>query len=240
MGLLEELRKMYRGAVVDLAKVGSPVALWHFVWNGILNEWMKWFGHSDRLWNFMYSNLNYVKKMEDPSQQQRYLELGDLMKKVARPNPAVLDVGCGIANALQIWREHIKSYEGIDIAKAAIEAARSAFLPDGSVHPFKFEATSFQDYVSETTFDVIVFNESLYYVKSVDGALDMALKAWRLLPRGGVLLISMSETHHAQKIWDALDQSLLQEPEIQRMSQRAVAKEGNTWTVTAYVKKAAK
>merc|ERR1712060_230633 len=94
----------------------------------------------------------------------------------------------------------------------------------------RFVCSSMQDYDSEgRTFDIVIFNESLYYVASVAEAVGMATKAASLLRPGGHLIISMSKTHHAQKIWDAL-LDVLPAP---KCKSQAKAAEGNTWQVAA-------
>lgn len=223
-----ELRKIIVGAIADFEKVKSPKGIIDFALNGLGNEYMKWFGHSDRVWDFMYKNCNYVEKMQDKSQQARYLRIKNLISELAPPSSAVLDVGCGTANGFAIWREAgIGSFEGIDIAKSAIVSARHSYA---DVPSARFTCTSMQEYDSEgRKFDVVIFNESLYYIASVAEAVAMATKAASLLKPRGHLVISMSETHHAQKIWDALLQ-VLPPP---RLKSQARAPEGNTWQVEA-------
>uniref|UniRef100_A0A7S1R8D8 Methyltransferase domain-containing protein n=1 Tax=Alexandrium catenella TaxID=2925 RepID=A0A7S1R8D8_ALECA len=231
--LLEEVKKVIKGAKADFAKVMSPLALLHFILNGFFNEYQKWFGHKTWIWNFMYWACDYRKKMLDPSQQARYLRIKELLEQHCPKKAAVLDVGCGTANGLSIWREAgLGSFEGIDIAAAAIEEARETYggKPD---LPARFEAVSMQAYDSGgRTFDAVIFNESLYYVSSEQDAVEMAKKALTLLKEGGHLIISMSETHHAEKIWAALD--FLPPPKSRG---RAEAVEGNTWQVAAFEKK---
>lgn len=224
-----EVRKVVVGAIADFEKVKSPKDVIDFVLNGIGNEFQKWFGHRDWIWDFMYKYCRYEGKMLDKSQQARYIRIKELIVElVPGGNAAVLDVGCGTCNGLSIWREAgLSSFEGIDIASSAILAARAVHA---DVPNSRFTCTSMQDYDSEgRSFDIVVFNESLYYVASVAEAVGMATKAATLLKPGGHLVISMSETHHSEKIWSALAEVL---PAPKSKSQ-AKAVEGNTWQVAA-------
>jgi 2-polyprenyl-3-methyl-5-hydroxy-6-metoxy-1,4-benzoquinol methylase len=227
--LRRELRKLVVGAVADFAKVSGPKDVLDFILNGLGNEFQKWFGHRDWIWDFMYRDCHYEGKMLDKSQQARYMRIKDLITELGPGgNAALLDVGCGTCNGLSIWREAgLGSFEGIDIANSAILAARAAHA---DVPNARFTTTSMQDYDSEgRSFDIIVFNESLYYVPNVATAVGMATKAATLLKPGGHLIISMSETHHSEKIWAALAEVL---PAPKSKSQ-AKALEGNTWQVAA-------
>lgn len=228
-----EVRKLLTGAVADFEKVKNPKDAIDFVLNGIGNEYQKWFGHKVWIWDFMYRYCQYEGKMLDKSQQNRYHRIKDLIIEVTLQGskPAVLDVGCGTCNGLPIWMEAgLGSFEGIDIASSAISAARAKYADAPNV---RFTTTSMQDYNSDgRTFDVIVFNESLYYVPMVTMAVDMAQKAAVLLKPGGHLIISMSETHHAEKIWEGLKE-VLPEP---RVKSHVKALEGNTWQVAAFAR----
>jgi len=232
-GFIGEVKKIIKGAKADFAKVMSPMALLHFILNGFFNEYQKWFGHKTWIWDFMYWACDYRQKMLDPSQQARYLRIKQLLEEHCPKKASVLDVGCGTANGLSIWREAgLSSFEGIDVAASAIEEARATYGSSKDMST-RFEAVSMQDFNNDgRTYDAVIFNESLYYVATVQDSVDMVKKAMSLLKEGGHLIISMSETHHAEKIWEALD--FLPPP---KSKGRAEAKEGNTWQVAAFEKK---
>jgi len=113
-------------------------------------------------------------------------------------------------------------YTGIDLSRSAIEVAQKNFEAMGDLcafevvsmqeyspkgHPVKGNSVNAEpafSYHDEPTsfYDIVLFNESLYYIKNVGEAGQMVLKAWRLLKNGGTLIISMSNTFHSNKIWD--------------------------------------
>mmetsp|Transcript_25344 Transcript_25344/g.78920 ORF Transcript_25344/g.78920 Transcript_25344/m.78920 type:complete len:240 (+) Transcript_25344:74-793(+) len=231
--MAEEVRAFLRAVKADMARVNSPLAWMHLALNGAFNEYQKWFGRIDWVWDFMYRACDYEQKMLDPSQQARYVRIGELIEQLCPERAAVLDVGCGTAHGLSVWRGlGLGSFEGIDVAEAAIEGARAAHGGDSPDLPVRFETVSMQSYDSQgRQFDVVIFNESLYYVASVEESVLMVTKALEHLREGGHLIISMSETRHADRIWAALD--FLGPP---RSQGRVAALEGNAWQVAAFEK----
>ena len=77
-----------------------------------------------------------------------------------RPMPSILDVGCG-EGLFYRWLKPFgySHYTGIDLSEVAI--ANCASYCDGKTN---FTAANAEEYVPETIFDVILFNESLYYL----------------------------------------------------------------------------
>lgn len=114
-------------------------------------------------------------------------------QKALKPGAAVLDVGCGDG----IFRAHLHSdaftsYVGIDFPEAIARAATRA--DDRS----SFAASDMRAYAPAGRFDVIVFNESLYYV---DDPLGELRRYTGFLRPGGVFLVSMHRKPKSEKIW---------------------------------------
>lgn len=226
---------MLAGIKADFEKVKSPVAFLQFIFNGILTEFVKWFGSKTWIWNCMYGLLGYNSKMTDKSQQPRYHRIKELIEQYAVEKASILDVGCGTCNSLPIWREAgISSYFGIDVAEAAINIARSNYGSEKSLLT-KFQAAGIFDFdAAGQKFDVIVFNEVLQVVKSQ--AMQMVEKALTLLKPQGYIIISMSECHHSDDVWIALGNT----PNLGKSFREPVTKgqvrapEGNAWQVAIY------
>ena len=101
-----------------------------------------------------------------------------------RPDASVLDVGCGEGILWRLLKQFgYGRYAGIDISETAIRKCKS----------FAEEKTSFvacdaEDYVPDTTFDLIIFNESLYYFRDPMNALK---RYARYLAPKGIFVISL-------------------------------------------------
>ena len=102
-----------------------------------------------------------------------------------RPGAQVLDVGCGegvLARTLLPGR--YRSYLGIDLSSVAVARAAERATP-----PMRFEVADGATFHTDERFDVIAFNESLYYF---DQPVEAAERYATLLASDGVLLVSMA------------------------------------------------
>ncbi len=100
-----------------------------------------------------------------------------------KPNAAVLDVGCGEGLLLRSYRPYgYRYYLGVDIAEQAI--ARLAARADEKTHFICADAELFSP---EQKFDVIVFNESLYYFSE---PLTTFARYLDYLQENGIVIIS--------------------------------------------------
>lgn len=116
----------------------------------------------------------------------------------AHPFPAILDVGCGSGRLLELSRLiPVESYTGIDLSQEAIRQARAR-----AVHSAHLEVADFTIWQPSGTFDVLIFNESLYYA---DRPLDVLLRYSKFLNPGGSLVVSMHRTRSQNAIWKMLE-----------------------------------
>jgi len=108
----------------------------------------------------------------------------------------VLDIGCGRGLLLKyLPREVTRSYVGIDVSEAAIELARAQF-PGGH-----FEVADAMIYEPPHDFEVIVFNDSLYYFPFPEQQVERYARA---LTSDGVIVASMWRHAHAIRAWNRL------------------------------------
>jgi 2-polyprenyl-6-hydroxyphenyl methylase/3-demethylubiquinone-9 3-methyltransferase len=145
-------------------------------------------------WNHEYASgaWDYLTTIQEVS---RYSVIAGLCRQVA-PKARVLDVGCG-QGVLAGWLAGagISRYVGIDVSEVAIEQARR-MNPD---HEFAVaDASTFE---SSQQFDVIVFNEILYYLKKPE---EDALRFARSLAPGGVLIVSIWHHVDGLRTWARL------------------------------------
>ena len=113
--------------------------------------------------------------------------------KALKPSGALLDVGCGEG----ILRSHLHTdsfsrYVGIDFPEAVGRAVKR--IDDRTA----FHASDMRAFNPAERFDVIVFNESLYYVENPLAELD---RYAGFLTDGGVFLVSMHRKPKSEAIW---------------------------------------
>lgn len=106
----------------------------------------------------------------------------------------MLDLGCaGATLALQLGPE-FQTYWGIDISDVAISKARENLSRDkrNTIKQHNLEVARVQDYKPQRQFDVIVFNEVLYYLplKQVATTIRHYL---RFVSPGGLIIVSLKD-----------------------------------------------
>jgi SAM-dependent methyltransferase len=101
-----------------------------------------------------------------------------------KPGGAVLDVGCGEGVLLRRLEPHGYSrYVGVDLSSSAITA-----LAERHSERLSFFAADGEHYVPTEQFDIIVFNEVLYFFHDPLGAVERYASSLR---SGGILLVSI-------------------------------------------------
>jgi 2-polyprenyl-3-methyl-5-hydroxy-6-metoxy-1,4-benzoquinol methylase len=133
----------------------------------------------------------------------------------------VLDVGCGVGILQEVLgRDRYGRYLGIDLAQDAIQQA-SAKQDEQTA----FEQGDAASYTPREEFDVVVFNEVLYYF---DAPLDVMARYAPGLADGGVTIVSMVVDRRTLRIWRMLERSHTPEASV------LVASRSASWVVKAY------
>ena len=163
-------------------------------------------------WNFL----------SDPSESVRYSVIRNYAALVKSPAD-ILDVGCGAGVLRSVFAEsEIVSYLGLDISKAAVAIAN-----DAGYAKSRFVAQDFEAPAEEATYDLIIFNESIYY------ALDPRATFQRYMGRvrpGGAYIISMYHYDgQTRRQWKRLEG--FAKP---RYSTQLVNEKGKRWDVRLY------
>ncbi len=112
--------------------------------------------------------------------------------------PDVLDIGCGRGLLrIRLPEDAFRSYVGVDLAGAAIDAARA--LEDGRTRFVHGDART----LDLPHADVVVLNEVLYYLDDADAFLTL-VAGW--LRPGGRVLTSMWRHPGDAQLWRIVDE----------------------------------
>ncbi len=146
------------------------------------------------------------------------------LTKTFCPNARVLDLGCGEGVLLEKFGSaDYASYLGIDFSEVAIENAQKIKNDRAS-----FATGDLNKLDVAGQYDVIIYNESLYYLRNPKEAVRALFK--NLAP-GGIFIISMVDKHGKEEtgLWMQMDEIMA----LQDRNKVTNAK-GDSWTVQVY------
>jgi cyclopropane fatty-acyl-phospholipid synthase-like methyltransferase len=122
-----------------------------------------------------------------------------LIKYHANSNPSVLDVGCG-AGTLALSLSSFSRYLGTDVSRHAIHCGRADMADTPLV---ELDAIDLRLFETKQKWDVIVFNEVLYYLSTTE-AVKQVSRYVNFLSRDGILCISMKHDPKSSVIFKLL------------------------------------
>lgn len=160
-------------------------------------------------WNSLISQTNYETYLGGTINVDACNALASTLIKYHAPtSPSVLDVGCCGGTMLSSLPSFSR-YLGTDISSYAIGEAEadpdlSSFVLSGRA---SFKATDLRDYQPSQKWDVIIFNEVLYYL-TCDEAIAECERYSRSLSRDGVILVAMKDDGKSRTIFGGLGKSL--------------------------------
>jgi 2-polyprenyl-3-methyl-5-hydroxy-6-metoxy-1,4-benzoquinol methylase len=127
---------------------------------------------------YLEGRWDHMKKL---SQLGRYAMIAGYLHFLKQQG-SILDVGCGEGILLdKLCPQWYSRYVGIDISQAAIDIARQKQTDKAF-----FLRTDAENYIPTEKFDVIVFNESLYYFKNPFDTMELYI---RNLKKSGIMII---------------------------------------------------
>jgi 2-polyprenyl-3-methyl-5-hydroxy-6-metoxy-1,4-benzoquinol methylase len=160
-----------------------------------------WENYSAQEWNRQYSSSTW-RYLAGLEQAPRYAII-EAWRHRLKPSGSVLDLGCGEGVLFEQIPPAAKvNYTGVDLAQVAIDAAANK-IRDASLERFVCADLVTFDPPVGSAFDVIVFNEVLYYVADPPAAVHRYRNA--LAPDG---LIIVSIFHRNVKTWKVIDEAL--------------------------------
>jgi SAM-dependent methyltransferase len=115
-------------------------------------------------------------------------------------SPLVLDVGCGHGRMARLLAHFpLEGYTGIDLSPAAIAQARAL-----GINRARFATADFEKWTPPEQYDVILFQDSLYY--ATDPVRQLRRYAGALTEHG-VFVVSMFRYSNNRIIWRRIDRS---------------------------------
>jgi 2-polyprenyl-3-methyl-5-hydroxy-6-metoxy-1,4-benzoquinol methylase len=187
-----------------------------------------WEDYSAEEWNAQHGSATW-KYLGGLEQVPRYAVIEGWRQRL-KPSGRVLDLGCGEGVLLQqIPATASVDYTGIDLSQVAITEATKR-IRDASLERFvcgdieKFAA------VNRSPFDVIVFNEVLYYVADPSATVT---RYRNILAAEGIVIVSVF--HRKARTWKRVDESLANQ-RLQTTFVRDVSS-GKAWHLGVYENK---
>lgn len=180
--------------------------------NPTVQKWMAHrFGHtsdnrSPAFWDSELKGTKAPYLKARVSSDIRYAITAKLIRNFAPGAQSLLDVGCaGGRLALAVSGEGLKRYVGIDISEYATRKAREIVHEDDNLRSVRFYAGDLFDFTppGNDLFDVIAFNEVLYYL-DIDEAVEQLDRYQNWLKPNGVFCISMKDHPKSHAIYRAI------------------------------------
>lgn len=106
---------------------------------------------------------------------------------VIKVNQSVLYIACGTAGYTRLFK-NVKRFVGIDFSKKMISAAKE--LNQNPAIDFDFNCTTFEDFNSTETFDIIYLGP---YGHNVPYTIDVLQKAKKYLKKDGMLFCTIGD-----------------------------------------------
>jgi len=148
-------------------------------------------------WDRQY-RTGHWDNFETANEMPRYAVIASYIRGRG-PGSSILDVGCGYGRLVdELHSGAVGRYVGIDLSAEAVRRAQSRASATVS-----FAVGDFGSCQLDETFDVVVFNDTLYYADHPTSTLDRF--AAKLNP-DGVLIVAMYRHRNTMVIWKAIEQ----------------------------------
>jgi SAM-dependent methyltransferase len=152
-----------------------------------------------------------LARTEGDVELPRHLLVAGLIRRYA-PGGAILDIGCGSGGLVAPLRDSFggqsSSYVGLDLSTRAIDIAAERVrteISEKDAFTVELVQGSFDDYEPRTSFDAVVFSESLYYAPDPRRTVQRYLGALR---DDGIVVVTMWRRPSRRRVWRTLRQVL--------------------------------
>jgi SAM-dependent methyltransferase len=163
----------------------------------LISSWLSYkpLEHGQRVFDDQYSTGEW-DYLRSSGEAPRFGVVAAYCRKFA-PGGSVLEVGCGEGILLEhLGRDFRADFTGIDISPVAVDRARA--LQDDGADFYCADAESFEP---ARKFDLVVFNEMLYYL---DDPLGVVPRYEDALSDDGYFIVSMFSTSATRHVWKGL------------------------------------
>ncbi|GAA4417364.1 hypothetical protein GCM10023187_49690 [Nibrella viscosa] len=147
-------------------------------------------------WNYQYDKglWDGLKALDELA---RFSVIVGYVKYLKPGQPEILEIGCGEGLLQQrLQEQNYGRYVGMDIADKAIEQAKAAADPKCT-----YLVGDMDKYEPEGTFDMIIFNEVIYYSKH---PLKTLQRLATYLKPEGLLIVTINDHKHSAELWDSI------------------------------------
>jgi SAM-dependent methyltransferase len=179
-------------------------------------------------WDDEYAGGKW-RKLDSAAQLGHYALIAGYVAHFTQTPASIVDVGCGHGRLYELLRRApYRRYVGLDISPEAIRQATAAYGSDTT----RFEVASFEEWHPDERFDVIIFNESIYYAK--DPLRELERWVGLLSPDGIVVLSIVQSSMNA-----GVARRIRRRFAVSHLS-RVRNERGETWEVSVIPRPAAK
>jgi 2-polyprenyl-3-methyl-5-hydroxy-6-metoxy-1,4-benzoquinol methylase len=134
-----------------------------------------------------------------------------LVHRLAPEATSVLDLGCAGASLAGCLGPTFQAYCGVDISDVAIDKARETLAATAQGDPvrrtYALAVAPVQDFRPSQRYDVIVFNEVLYYLSLTD-VVKTVRRYSAYLSDNGLIIVSMKDSELSRLIQSVIVQEL--------------------------------
>lgn len=148
----------------------------------------------ERRWNTEYASgqWDWLRNLDEMAHHAVLAGYVSYLK----PGGSVLDVGCGEGVFQEQLRGAAARYLGVDFEEPVKKAAAK------QTDVTRFVVGDMNEFATPERFDVVVFNESIYYLHDTMAGLQ---RYETMLQPDGVVLISMHGKERNDAIWERID-----------------------------------
>ncbi|MCR8645166.1 class I SAM-dependent methyltransferase [Paenibacillus sp. N1-5-1-14] len=170
------------------------------------------------VWNKEFESGKWTEVFEALDEVPRYSVVSGIAQAF-HESAAILDLGCGQGMIMKYVHQY-GHYVGVDFSEEALKLAR---------HPTSDRCTFIQSdleyFTPEEQFDLIIFNEILYYF---DHPLDLLERYRTYLRPQGAFILSLQDREASTIIRHNIKES----SEYDILSDVRITTEANSWTVS--------
>lgn len=164
---------------------------------------------------FKEGKWNFIREIEEFARYS--IILGYI--QFLQGTESILDVGCGEGILCErLCEEMYTRYVGIDFSSVAIDRV-SVQKNDKN----RFYVAKIEEFITHEKFDIIIFNECLYYFED---PISILQRYEDFLSENGMFIVSMHQIDNHQKLWEKIDKNYFINDSVS-----VTNKKGVCWTI---------